>query len=221
MTVTRCTVRLDSGVAGHAYVAGRDERRAELAAVADALLQDPDAGRRVSDADRAAGGSAARSNDATRGGESGGDAGGVLRHADDAVMSGSVMNAGFADPVARRAALLSRRARRDGASGRIARVSGVTAPAPLGTAAGAVLLTLVDHETPLWLDPDAMAARRWIEFHCGAPVVADPDGMRLRAWPWRCPICAGCRPGSHESPETSATVDLPGRVVRRPAARSA
>ncbi len=42
MTVTRCTVRLASGIAGHAYVAGRDERQAELAAVADALLQDPD-----------------------------------------------------------------------------------------------------------------------------------------------------------------------------------
>jgi alpha-D-ribose 1-methylphosphonate 5-triphosphate synthase subunit PhnG len=41
MTVTRCTVRLESGVAGHAYIAGRDERRAELAAVADALLQEP------------------------------------------------------------------------------------------------------------------------------------------------------------------------------------
>ena len=41
MTVTRCTVRTASGLAGHAYVAGRDERRAELAAVADALLQDP------------------------------------------------------------------------------------------------------------------------------------------------------------------------------------
>lgn len=41
MTVTRCTVRTASGVAGHAYVSGRDERRAELAAVADALLQDP------------------------------------------------------------------------------------------------------------------------------------------------------------------------------------
>src|ERR1700681_2101806 len=41
MTVTRCTVLLESGIAGHAYIAGRDERRAELAAVADALLQDP------------------------------------------------------------------------------------------------------------------------------------------------------------------------------------
>jgi len=41
MTVTRCTVRLESGAMGHAYIAGRDERQAELAAVADALLQDP------------------------------------------------------------------------------------------------------------------------------------------------------------------------------------
>jgi alpha-D-ribose 1-methylphosphonate 5-triphosphate synthase subunit PhnG len=41
MTVTRCTVRTDSGHVGHAYVAGRDARQAELAAVADALMQDP------------------------------------------------------------------------------------------------------------------------------------------------------------------------------------
>jgi alpha-D-ribose 1-methylphosphonate 5-triphosphate synthase subunit PhnG len=41
MTVTRCTVRTDSGFVGHAYVAGRDERQAEMAALADALLQDP------------------------------------------------------------------------------------------------------------------------------------------------------------------------------------
>jgi alpha-D-ribose 1-methylphosphonate 5-triphosphate synthase subunit PhnG len=41
MTVTRCTVRTAAGFVGHAYVAGRDERQAELAALADALLQDP------------------------------------------------------------------------------------------------------------------------------------------------------------------------------------
>jgi alpha-D-ribose 1-methylphosphonate 5-triphosphate synthase subunit PhnG len=41
MTVTRCTVRLSAGAVGHSYVAGRDELQAELAAVADALLQDP------------------------------------------------------------------------------------------------------------------------------------------------------------------------------------
>ncbi len=41
MTATRCTVRTDVGCVGHAYVAGRNERLAELAAVADAMLQDP------------------------------------------------------------------------------------------------------------------------------------------------------------------------------------
>jgi alpha-D-ribose 1-methylphosphonate 5-triphosphate synthase subunit PhnG len=41
MTVTRCTVRTAAGQVGHAYVTGRDARQAELAAVFDALLQDP------------------------------------------------------------------------------------------------------------------------------------------------------------------------------------
>lgn len=44
MTVTRCTVRLADGTVGHAYVAGRDEHQAELAALCDALLQQPDRG---------------------------------------------------------------------------------------------------------------------------------------------------------------------------------
>jgi alpha-D-ribose 1-methylphosphonate 5-triphosphate synthase subunit PhnG len=41
MTVTRCTVELEDGTLGHAWVGGRDERHAELAAALDALLQDP------------------------------------------------------------------------------------------------------------------------------------------------------------------------------------
>ncbi len=40
MTVTRCAVRLGT-IIGHAYVAGRDRRQAELAALLDAALQDP------------------------------------------------------------------------------------------------------------------------------------------------------------------------------------
>src|SRR5690348_3989944 len=42
MSVTRCTVRTPQGFVGHAYVAGREPRRAELAAFADALMQDPE-----------------------------------------------------------------------------------------------------------------------------------------------------------------------------------
>jgi alpha-D-ribose 1-methylphosphonate 5-triphosphate synthase subunit PhnG len=40
MTVTRCSVRLESGLVGHAYIAGRKPRLAELAALFDALMQD-------------------------------------------------------------------------------------------------------------------------------------------------------------------------------------
>jgi alpha-D-ribose 1-methylphosphonate 5-triphosphate synthase subunit PhnG len=41
MTVTRCTVQVDGGALGHAWVGGRDTEHAERAAVLDALLQDP------------------------------------------------------------------------------------------------------------------------------------------------------------------------------------
>ncbi|TIW02524.1 MAG: phosphonate C-P lyase system protein PhnG [Mesorhizobium sp.] len=40
-TVTRATVRLPSGQVGHSYALGRDKDKARLAAIADALWQDP------------------------------------------------------------------------------------------------------------------------------------------------------------------------------------
>jgi alpha-D-ribose 1-methylphosphonate 5-triphosphate synthase subunit PhnG len=43
-TVVRCTIRTPSGAVGHAYCLGRDLRKAELAAVLDALLQDAETG---------------------------------------------------------------------------------------------------------------------------------------------------------------------------------
>ena len=39
MTVTRCSVGLESGVLGHGYVSGRNKEHAEIAAVIDALMQ--------------------------------------------------------------------------------------------------------------------------------------------------------------------------------------
>ena len=42
VTICRCAVRTETGFTGHSYVAGRDLRQAELAAVLDAALQDPD-----------------------------------------------------------------------------------------------------------------------------------------------------------------------------------
>src|SRR5262249_3031052 len=40
-TVTRATVRLQNGSVGHSYTLGRDKEKAKLAAIADALWQDP------------------------------------------------------------------------------------------------------------------------------------------------------------------------------------
>lgn len=45
MTVTRCALALEAGAVGHAYVQGRDKRQAEQAALVDALMQGPEAGR--------------------------------------------------------------------------------------------------------------------------------------------------------------------------------
>jgi alpha-D-ribose 1-methylphosphonate 5-triphosphate synthase subunit PhnG len=41
MTLTRCALRLASGEAGIAYIQGRSARKAELAALADGMLQSP------------------------------------------------------------------------------------------------------------------------------------------------------------------------------------
>lgn len=45
MTVTRCTLQTDDGAVGVGYVQGRDKHHAELAALADALLQSKQAKR--------------------------------------------------------------------------------------------------------------------------------------------------------------------------------
>jgi len=47
MTVTRCVLRLASGAVGVSYTQGRSARKAEIAALADALLQDPRASTQV------------------------------------------------------------------------------------------------------------------------------------------------------------------------------
>jgi alpha-D-ribose 1-methylphosphonate 5-triphosphate synthase subunit PhnG len=39
MTVTRCSITLEDGAVGHAYVQGRDKKKATVAAQVDALMQ--------------------------------------------------------------------------------------------------------------------------------------------------------------------------------------
>ena len=56
-----------------------------------------------------------------------------------------------------------------------------TPPAPLGAAAGAVALTLCDHDTPVWLTPalGKSAVPRWVAFHTGASVTTSKTEARF------------------------------------------
>jgi alpha-D-ribose 1-methylphosphonate 5-triphosphate synthase subunit PhnH len=84
---------------------------------------------------------------------------------------------------------------------------GVQPPAPLDPATGAVLLTLVDHDTPLWLDPVAATSRDWIAFHCGAGFTEAPAHAAF-ALAVALPDLARLSAGTHEQPETAATLIL-------------
>jgi alpha-D-ribose 1-methylphosphonate 5-triphosphate synthase subunit PhnH len=83
----------------------------------------------------------------------------------------------------------------------------LAAPAPLDQATAAVLLTLVDNETPLWLDPAASPARDWLAFHCGAALVHASDMARF-AVALSFPDLTRFPAGSHETPEDSAMLIL-------------
>lgn len=83
----------------------------------------------------------------------------------------------------------------------------LTPPPPLDPATAAVLLTLVDNETPLWLDAAAAMARDWLAFHCGAVVVAELSSAAF-AVALSLPDLAALSAGSHEAPEESATLIL-------------
>ncbi len=84
----------------------------------------------------------------------------------------------------------------------------LTPPAPLAPATAAVLLTLVDPETKLFLDPEAEPAADWIAFHCGAPRVTAPRAADFALGLSVPPALGDLDPGTHESPETSATLIL-------------
>lgn len=77
-------------------------------------------------------------------------------------------------------------------------------PAPLAHATAAALLTLIDLDTPLWLDDAASAAAPWIAFHCGAPLTSlDSASFAIALAPL--PLHR-LHAGSDEAPESAATL---------------
>ena len=81
-------------------------------------------------------------------------------------------------------------------------------PAPLGLAAAATALSLLDGDTPLWCDAKSRAAAPSLRFHTGAPLVEAPEQARfaLIADPALLPSLAAFDAGTDEYPDRSATL---------------
>lgn len=88
----------------------------------------------------------------------------------------------------------------------------VAPPSPLGAAAGALLLTLCDHDTPVWLNStlSKSALPGWIGFHTGAPLTPEKTEAKFAF------VEAGAQPpslahfalGSQDYPDRSTTLIL-------------
>jgi alpha-D-ribose 1-methylphosphonate 5-triphosphate synthase subunit PhnH len=125
----------------------------------------------------------------------------------------STLEGGFSDPVLGAQSVF--RALMDAMArpGSIARAeAGVTPPAPLERAAGAVTCALIDANTPYWLDAalDGEALRSWLAFQTGARPAASLSqaAFALVSAPASMPPFERFAQGSQEYPDRSATLVL-------------
>lgn len=84
-------------------------------------------------------------------------------------------------------------------------------PAPLGETVGAILLSLCDEQTPVWLDPALRASSEvhsWLTFHTGATIVDEPQDALfvVASSPSAAPNLSNLAQGSDEEPHLSATL---------------
>ena len=92
--------------------------------------------------------------------------------------------------------------------GRLFEITGAQPPAPLSVAGGALVLTLADTDTPLFLAPshDVPEIRDWIAFHTGAPITGPATCMfALGTWQALMPLTV-YPIGTAQYPDRSATL---------------
>jgi alpha-D-ribose 1-methylphosphonate 5-triphosphate synthase subunit PhnH len=123
-------------------------------------------------------------------------------------MRADPLSGGFADPAIASAHAFRSVMEAMARPGTLHEVAGATPPAPLSPAAGTVLLTLCDTETPVFLagDADCDAVKAWLAFHTGAPPSGPSDCMfALGTWEALAPLSA-YPVGTAEYPDRSATL---------------
>jgi alpha-D-ribose 1-methylphosphonate 5-triphosphate synthase subunit PhnH len=84
----------------------------------------------------------------------------------------------------------------------------------------ALALTLLDHETPVWLDrplADSNAMKSWLAFQCGAPLSDDPAraAFALIAEPAGLPPLALFAQGTDAFPDRSTTILIAATPTRQ------
>jgi alpha-D-ribose 1-methylphosphonate 5-triphosphate synthase subunit PhnH len=123
------------------------------------------------------------------------------------LMKGGALDGGFADPAIGAARVFRAALQAMARPGTVHRVTGARPPAPLSPAAGALALTLADHDTGLWLGPsiDTAAVRDWLSFHAGAPFVL-PAEARFAFGRWPELALDAFPAGTPEYPDRSATL---------------
>ena len=123
-------------------------------------------------------------------------------------MQANALSGGFADPAIGSAHAFRSVMQAMARPGTIQTIEGAAPPAPLSPAMGAVLLTLCDTETPIYLagDIDCEAVRAWLSFHTGTPFVGPAHSMfAVGKWDALAPLSA-YPIGTSEYPDRSATL---------------
>ena len=97
--------------------------------------------------------------------------------------------------------------------GEIRTLDGIGGPPPMAPATAALVRSLADYESTLWLDPTFTAApaiAEWIKFHTGAPIIESTGdaAFALVADPLALPPFTQFAQGSEEYPDRSTTVIL-------------
>ncbi len=123
-------------------------------------------------------------------------------------MQSEALIGGFKDPAIQSAHAFRSVMEAMARPGTVQEISGAVPPAPMSPAAGAVLLTLCDTETPVYLAGalDCDAVRSWLAFHTGAPLTGPSHCMfAISAWSDLGPLNA-YPIGTSEYPDRSATL---------------
>ncbi|MEM8576152.1 MAG: phosphonate C-P lyase system protein PhnH [Pseudomonadota bacterium] len=144
-------------------------------------------------------------------------------------MQATALSGGFDNPATQSAHAFRSVMEAMARPGRIHGIQGAVPPADLSVAAGTVLLTLCDTDTPVYLagEADKDDVRKWLAFHTGAPL-AGPSHAMFAVGDWDALLPLGSYPvGTPEYPDRSTTLivecgelEAAGATLRGPGIKS-